>query len=64
MKRHLSFFFKNCSNVCLFLRERAHTHVQAGEGQRRWGQRIQSRLCADSSEPDVGLELANYEIMT
>ena len=47
-------------NVYLFLRERAW----AGEGQRKRGQRIQSRLCADSSEPNVGLELTNCEIMT
>ena len=28
------------------------------------GQRIQSGLCADSKEPDVGLKLTNCEIMT
>ena len=28
------------------------------------GQRIQRRLNADSSEPDVGLELTNLEILT
>ena len=36
----------------------------AGEGQRERGQRIQSRLPADSTEPHVGLELMNHEIMT
>ena len=36
-----------------------------GEGQReREEQRIQSRLCADNTEPDVGLEFTNSEIMT
>ena len=30
-----------------------------------WGrQRIQSRLCIDSREPDTGLQPMNYEIMT
>ena len=43
----------------LFISER----VQAGKGKRE-GQRIRSRLCADSSEPDVGLELTNREIVT
>ena len=40
---------------------------EAGEGQRekeREGQRIQSRLCTDSSEPDLGLELKNRGIVT
>ena len=36
----------------------------SGGGVERKGQRIRSRLCADSSEPDVGLELTNCEIMT
>ena len=34
-----------------------------GEGQ-RGEQRIQSGLHADNREPDVGLELINYDIMT
>ena len=37
---------------------------KCGEGAEREGQKIQSRLCADSREPDVGLELMNHEIMT
>ena len=38
---------------------------ESGErGRERGGQRIWSGLCADSSEPDSGLELTNYEIMT
>ena len=32
------------------------------QGRERGGQRIPSRLCADSSEPNVGLELMNHEI--
>ena len=36
----------------------------AGEGQRDGGERIASRLHAVSTEPNVGLELANHEIMT
>ena len=34
------------------------------EGAETRGQRIQSRLCTDSREPDAGLELTNHEIMT
>ena len=52
---------------CLFLRERERERegVRAGEGQRERGrQRIQSRLCADSREPSVGLELMNCEIQS
>ena len=52
-----SFFF---FYVYLFLREGA----RAGEVQREGGQKVQSGLCADSREPDVGLELMNHEIMT
>ena len=36
----------------------------SGGGAERGGQKIQSRLCADSREPDVGLKLTNYEAMT
>ena len=40
-------------------------HAHAGARQReREGQKIPSTLCADSSEPNVGLELTNREIMT
>ena len=36
-----------------------------GEGQReRERERIPSRLCSVSAEPDAGLELTNREIMT
>ena len=36
---------------------------RAQEGQRERGQRVQSRLCADSREPDAGLEFMNCEVM-
>ena len=49
------FFF-----VSLFIFERE----TAGEGQRRRAQRIWSGLCADSREPDAGLELTNCEMVT
>ena len=56
--------FVGFSKNVLFVFER----VQAGEG-RREGDRestppSNSGLCVDSSEPDVGLELTNLEIMT
>ena len=35
-----------------------------GRGKREREERIPSRLCAISTEPDVGLELMNCEIMT
>ena len=47
----------------MFIFERERERMQAGEGQRE-EDRIRSRLCADSSEPNVGLELTNQEIMT
>ena len=48
----------------LFERERERGTSASGGGAERGGQRIPSRLCADSSEPDVGLELRNREIVT
>ena len=44
-------------------RERESLHTQ-GKGRERGRQRIPSRLCAVSIEPDTGLELTNREIMT
>ena len=35
-----------------------------GKGRERQGQRIWSRLCADSREPDAGLKVMNCEIIT
>ena len=48
------FYFVLFFNVYLFLRER-----EQGRGREREEQRLRSRLCADSREPDVGLELTN-----
>ena len=42
-------------------RERENT---SGVGTDIEGERIPSRLCAVSTEPDAGLELTNGEIMT
>ena len=56
-----SFFFK-IFLMFIFEKERAQAGVQK-QGRRR-GQRTWSGLCADSSEPDVGHELRNCEIMT
>ena len=43
--------------------EKESIHKQ-GKGKERGVQRIPSRLCADSREPNEGLELTNHEIMT
>ena len=49
------------------MRERAHVrvskHEQLWDGEKK-GERIPSRLCAFSAEPDMGLNLMNHEIMT
>ena len=45
----------------VFIFEREST---SGTGAEREGDRARSGLCADSSEPDEGLELVNREIMT
>ena len=37
---------------------------ETGKGVEREGQRMQSGLFADSTEPGAGLELTNREIMT
>ena len=45
--------------------ERERESAQMGEGQReKERQRIPSRFCAVSTEPDVGLEPTNHEITT
>ena len=51
----------------LFLRERESARVcpcTRGRGKERRGQRFQGGLRGDGREPDVGLELMNYKIMT
>ena len=51
-------FFK----CLLILRQtRGSAHEQGGAGQRK---RVPSRLCTASTEPDMGLDLMNHEIMT
>ena len=50
-------------NVYLFLRERERKHERA-RGRERGRQSIGSRLCADSREPNAGLEPMNCEITT
>ena len=42
--------------------ERVHAHTSGGGAVRRTD-RIPSRLCASSTEPDVGLEPTNCEIV-
>ena len=44
-----------------FERKRAH---KQGRGRERRRERISSRLHAVSTEPDMGLNLTNLEIMT
>ena len=55
-----TFFFKF---YLFILRERKNMQEQ-GEGRQRGKERIPSRLCAISTEPDEGLNPKNYEIMT
>ena len=57
----MDFFFK-----CLFLRAMGGEVAESmrGETQRDRGQRIQSKLCADSRKPHARLKLMNREIMT
>ena len=49
--------------IYLFLRERERERDR-GRGREKGRERIPSRLCADSAEPNVGLSLMNHEIMT
>ena len=58
-------FFKKMYfvNVYLFLRDRG-TECQPGRGRERGRHKIWSRLQAVSTEPDVGLEPTDCEIMT
>ena len=53
--------FKNFFNVHLF-RERGRENEQGWAERER--ERIPSRLCMVSAEPNTGLELKNHEIMT
>ena len=52
--------------MCIYF-ERKRVHVSKGRTERaraRERQRIPSRIHAVSTEPDVGLEPTNHEIMT
>ena len=49
--------------IYLFLRERVHVH-EWGVGRQGGRERIPNKLCTDSAEPDMGLELSNHEVMT
>ena len=61
--RHLkNIVFKK--NVYLFLRESTSGEGAERRSRERGGQRIQSSLCADSRQPDMGLKLTNREIIT
>ena len=42
-------------------RERERMH---GKSRKREGERIPSRFCAATADPNVGLVLTNHEIMT
>ena len=50
-------------NVYSFLREKEIEHEQ-GKGRERGTHRIQSGICTDSRELQVGLELTNHKIIT
>ena len=57
-------------NVYLFLREierereRERERMSWGGAEREAREKIPSRLCTVSTEPDVGLKLIDHEIMT
>ena len=51
----------NSGDSSLFIFERERESRRGGE---REGDRVRSSLCADSREPDVGLELTHGEILT
>ena len=57
-----SFYFSNFSFL-RFIFERERERASRGRTERE-GERIPSRLCTASTEPDVGLELMNHEVMT
>ena len=60
------FLFFKSFNVCLLLRERETQSMDRGGAQRGGDteSKAGSRLQAISTEPDTGLKLTNYEIMT
>ena len=48
-------------SVFIFKRESVHRRERGGT---RRGRGSEAGLCADSSKPDAGLELTNWEIVT
>ena len=54
-------FIHSFKFIYLFLREGEH---KQGRERKRKRERIPSRLCTVSTEPNMGLELTNHEIMT
>ena len=62
----LSFIFLGFFNVYLFFRERERQSVSGGGAEREEETESEagSRLSAVSTEPDVGLEPTDCEIMT
>ena len=54
------FFF----NFVYFETEGENMHAREEETRERKRERIPTRLCAVSAEPNVGLDLTNHEIMT
>ena len=59
---HLSLF-----KVYLFIereKERERERMSWGGAEREAREKIPSRLCTVSTEPDVGLKLIDHEIMT
>ena len=48
------------TSICIYFER---DRVSRG-GEERGGDRIPSRLCTVRTEPSVGLDLTNYEIMT
>ena len=60
------FLVKICFNVYLFLKEREIDSVSRGGAEREGNTQSKagSRFSAVSTEPNVGLELTNCEIMT
>ena len=58
-------FKKNFFNVCLYLTERERQNTNGGGAEREGDtdSEVGSRLWAVSTEPDMGLELMNREIM-
>ena len=64
MNRYYFSFFFFSLKVFIFERERVHMSQGGAEREGDRGFKAGSRLCADSREPEAGLELRNREIVT